>query len=69
MEAQPEDVPEVFITYHKGLYQQQAELAALIRAVEPVRPEELTSTRQLIEIMTEATVEFPLPAVDSCLQP
>ena len=62
MDAQPEDIPEVFKAYREGLYRQQAELSALIQVVEPI--EELTSTRQLIGILTEATKKLPLPTAD-----
>ena len=64
MDSQPEEIPDVFVTYREGLYQQQRELASLIRAAEAVKPEELTSTRQLIEMMGKATEELPLPAID-----
>ena len=64
MEAQPEDLPEVFTSYREGLYEQQKELAALITAAEGVNPEELTSTKQLISIMQRATQRLPLPAMD-----
>ena len=64
MEAQPEDMPEVFTAYREGLYEQQKELAALIAAAEGVNPEELTSTKQLISVMQRATQRLPLPAMD-----
>ena len=64
MEAHQEDIPDVFTAYREELYQQRAELTALIRTVEPVTPEEVTSIQQLIEIMTEATVDLPLPTMD-----
>ena len=64
MEAQPENMPEVFTAYREGLYEQQRELAALIAAAEGVNPEELTSTKQLISVMQKATQRLPLPAMD-----
>ena len=64
MEARPEDMPEVFVAYREGLYQQQQELAALIAAAEGVDPEKLTSTKQLISVMEGATQRLPLPAMD-----
>ena len=64
MEAQPEDVPEVFTAYREGLYEQQKELQSLIAVAETVKPEELTTTRQLIDLMAQATVSLPLPAMD-----
>ena len=64
METQPEDLPEVFTSYREGLYEQQRELQSLIAVAENVKPEELTSTRQLISIMEQATEWLPLPAMD-----
>ena len=64
MEAQPEDMPEVFTSYREGLYEQQKELEALIAAAESVNPAALTSTKQLISVMQQATQRLPLPAVD-----
>ena len=37
MEAQPEDMPEVFSSYREGLYGQQKELQALIAVAETVK--------------------------------
>ena len=64
MAAQPEELPEVFTSYREGLYEQQKDLAALIAAAEGVNPEKLTSTKQLISIMEQATERLPLPAMD-----
>ena len=64
MEAQPEDMPEVFTSYREGLYEQQKELEALIAAAESVNPAALTSTKQLISVMQQATPRLPLPAMD-----
>ena len=64
MEAQPEDLPEVFTAYRDGLYEQRKELDSLIRVAETVKPENLTSTRQLIDLMAQTTAEMPLPAID-----
>ena len=64
MEAQPEDMPEVFTSYREGLYEQQKELEALIAAAESVNPAALTSTKQLISVMQQATQRLPLPAMD-----
>ena len=64
MEARPEDMPEVFSAYREGLYEQQRELQALIEVVETVQPEELRSTRQLIDLMEQAAEKLPLPAMD-----
>ena len=64
MEAQPEDTPEVFAAYREGLYAQRKELETLIAVADSVTPEELTSARQLIDLMAQATESMPLPQMD-----
>ena len=54
----------MFTSYREGLYEQQKELATLITVAEGVNPEKLTSTKQLISIMEQATLRLPLPAMD-----